>query len=93
MLTEETRTLALSLSLSLSLPPTPNQVLKEETPDLEYYYHLLRPYVHYIPFHFHVPTPNYRLDTHPRQRQPRLDSIVTNLSEVVRTARRAVLVQ
>ena len=73
----------------VKLLATNSLVLKEETADLEYYYHLLRPYVHYVPFHFHVATPNYRLDVHPRLRQPRLDSIVTNLTQVVHAARSA----
>ena len=73
----------------VKLLATNSLVLKEETADLEYYYHLLRPYVHYVPFHFRVATPNYRLDVHPRLRQPRLDTIVTNLTQVVHAARSA----
>ena len=73
----------------VKLLATNSVVLKEETADLEYYYHLLEPYVHYLPFHFRVATPNYRLDVPPRRRQPRLDSIVTNLTQVVHAARSA----
>jgi len=30
-------------------------VIKEETPDVEFYYHMLKPHVHYVPFNFEMP--------------------------------------
>ena len=42
--------------------------------------------MHYVPFSVRVPRPDYT-HSNPRRRQPRLDSVVTNLSDVVRAAR------
>ena len=58
----------------------------EETPDLEFYYHMLRPFVHYVPFSVKVPKPNYG-HRDPARRQPRLDGVETNLSQVIQAAR------
>ena len=70
----------------LKLLASNSLVLKEETADLEFYYHLLQPHVHYVPFGVRVPAPHYT-DRDPARRQPRLDSVVTNLSDVLRAAR------
>ena len=36
----------------VKLLATNSLVIKEETPDVEYFYHMLQPGVHYLPFHF-----------------------------------------
>ena len=48
-------------------------VIKEETPYVEFYYHLLKPHVHYVPFEF---TMQHR----------KLDTARSNLTAVVQAA-------
>ena len=47
---------------------------------------MLRPFVHYVPFSVKVPKPNYG-HRDPARRQPRLDGVETNLSQVIQAAR------
>ena len=65
----------------VKLLATNSVVLKEETPDLEYYYHLLRPFVHYVPFAFAHRGPCNR------RQGCKLHHASTNLTEVVLWAR------
>lgn len=61
----------------LKLLATNSLVIKEESLELEFYYHLLKPYVHYIPFAFKADVQRYTLE-----------KIETNLTAVVRMAKR-----
>lgn len=69
----------------IKLLSTNSLILKETTPDLEFYYHLLKPFEHYWPFEIKVPTPNYHHRV-PALRQPRLDGVTTDLLDVMRAA-------
>ena len=69
----------------IKLLSTNSLILKETTPDLEFYYHLLKPFVHYWPFTIKVPTPQYH-HPQPQLRQPRLDGVTTDLLDVMRAA-------
>jgi len=45
----------------LKLLATNSVVVKEQSDEVEFYYHLLRPYVHYVPFQIEVDLSNYVL--------------------------------
>ena len=64
----------------VKLLATNSVVLKEETPDLEYYYHLLKPFVHYVPFAFAHRGPCHKQGC-------KLHHASTNLTETVLWAR------
>lgn len=65
----------------IRLLATNSLVLKEESAEIEFYYHLLTPHVHYVPFDVHLPNrgPSATMV---------LSNVVTNLSAAVEAARR-----
>lgn len=60
----------------LRILSTNSVVLKEESLEVEFYYHLLRPYVHYVPFYISVNKHSYKMA-----------DVRTNLTETIQWAR------